>query len=73
MFGDKGGALRRGLSLLLLAFILVFGGGLAVPARAEGGGMIRWLQCLREGDTLVTTGLLYAPLLEDEARAGEMK
>ena len=23
--------------------------------------------------TLVTTGLLYAPLLEDEARAGEMK
>ena len=35
--------------------------------------MIRWLQCLREGDTLVTTGLLYAPLLEDEARAGEMK
>ena len=40
MFGDKGGALRWGLSLLL-AFILVFGGGLAVPARAEGGGMIR--------------------------------
>lgn len=39
----------------------------------QGGGMIRWLQCLREGDTLVTTGLLYAPLLEDEARAGEMK
>ena len=37
------------------------------------GGMIRWVQCMRENGALVTTGLLYAPLLADEEKAGEMK
>lgn len=39
----------------------------------HSGGMIRWVQCKRENGTLVTTGLLYAPLLADEEKAGEMK
>lgn len=39
----------------------------------HSGGMIRWVQCMRENGALVTTGLLYAPLLADEEKAGEMK
>ena len=39
----------------------------------HSGGMIRWVQCKRENGALMTTGLLYAPLLADEEKAGEMK
>lgn len=37
------------------------------------GGMIRWVQCVREGERLALTGLLFVPLREDEASAGIMK
>lgn len=39
----------------------------------HGGGMIRWVQCVRRSDVLVTRGLLWVPLREEEARTGVMR
>ena len=37
------------------------------------GGVIRWVQCVRKGEQLITLGLLWVPLEEEEARAGIMR
>lgn len=47
-------------------------------AKAQGivlhrGGMIRWIQCIRKEERLVTYGLLWVPLEEEEARTGVMR
>ena len=39
----------------------------------HAGGLVRLVQCVRRGDRLVTTGLLWARLEQDDRRFGEMK